>query len=76
MSAYGAYKERVWIVQCKQSHSWETIAAFNHERVAQQYADQCHRSNLPMRFEYRVCMRVNHTNWRDLETKEIVSITR
>lgn len=44
-----------YVVLCKwpDSHYWETIAAFNSERVARQYAKEC---NTPPRdgWEYRI----------------------
>jgi hypothetical protein len=62
MKRHSRYRGLRWFVECKwPEYAWYVaIAAFDNERVAQGYADDCARSKLPsVGWAYRVIERTS-----------------
>lgn len=61
MRRSSVYYPLEWRVECKRPPNpatwWETVAAFNSDRVALDYARDCRKANGKYGFEYRVMAR-------------------
>lgn len=53
-----------WVVECKPGVQpfFETIAAFNSDRIAKHYADDCSAENRS--YAYRVMQRFSNGQWK------------
>jgi len=68
MSCFGEYSELRYLVQCKWNNDryWETIAAFNVDSVAKDYANEA-RNVMGKHIEYRCMYRTTDGTLEPLE---------
>lgn len=77
MKRQSPYFELRWRVDCKAPPNpatwWETIVAFNSDRVALQYAADCRadKAQWSSQWQYRVMERFGRGQWREIRTPSL-----